>query len=41
MVEAVTETSRRDFLYLATAGFAGVGAAGALVPLIALMNPDA
>jgi ubiquinol-cytochrome c reductase iron-sulfur subunit len=41
MVEAITETTRRDFFYLATAGFAGVGAAVALVPLIAQMNPDA
>jgi len=38
---AVIETTRRDFLYLATAGFAGVGAAAALIPLIAQMNPDA
>jgi ubiquinol-cytochrome c reductase iron-sulfur subunit len=40
MAEAVTETTRRDFLYLATVGFAGVGAAAALVPLISQMNPD-
>jgi hypothetical protein len=25
MVEAITEITGRDFLYLATAGFAGVG----------------
>lgn len=41
MVDAVTETTRRDFLYLATASLAGVGAAAALVPLMAQMNPDA
>ena len=33
--------SRRDFLYIATAGVAAVGAAGTLVPLISQMNPDA
>jgi ubiquinol-cytochrome c reductase iron-sulfur subunit len=41
MDQAVTETTRRDFLYIATAGFAGVGAAAAMIPLIAQMNPDA
>jgi ubiquinol-cytochrome c reductase iron-sulfur subunit len=41
MAQAVAEPTRRDFLYLATAGFAGVGAAAALVPLAAQMNPDA
>ncbi|MGA2892252.1 MAG: ubiquinol-cytochrome c reductase iron-sulfur subunit [Xanthobacteraceae bacterium] len=35
------EASRRDFLYIATATVAGVGAAAALVPLVAQMNPDA
>ena len=33
--------SRRDFLYIATAAMGTVGAAAALVPLIAQMNPDA
>jgi ubiquinol-cytochrome c reductase iron-sulfur subunit len=33
--------SRRDFLYIATATVGAVGAAAALVPLIAQMNPDA
>ena len=33
--------SRRDFLYIATATWAGVGAAAVLVPLITQMNPDA
>ena len=33
--------SRRDFLYIATAAVAGVGAAATLVPLINQMNPDA
>ena len=33
--------SRRDFLYIATATVAGVGAAATLVPLLGQMNPDA
>ena len=33
--------SRRDFLYIATATVAGVGAAATLIPLINQMNPDA
>jgi ubiquinol-cytochrome c reductase iron-sulfur subunit len=33
--------TRRDFLYIATAAWAGVGTAIALVPLIGQMNPDA
>jgi ubiquinol-cytochrome c reductase iron-sulfur subunit len=41
MAEAVAETTRRDFLYVATGAFAGMGAVAALVPLIAQMNPDA
>jgi ubiquinol-cytochrome c reductase iron-sulfur subunit len=35
------EPTRRDFLYVATGAVAAVGAAAALVPLIAQMNPDA
>ena len=35
------ETTRRDFLYIASATVAAVGAAAALVPLIDQMNPDA
>jgi len=35
------EPTRRDFLYIATASVAGIGAAAVLVPLIAQMNPDA
>ena len=35
------EPTRRDFLYLATASVAGVGAAATLWPLIDQMNPDA
>lgn len=35
------EGTRRDFLYIATATVAAVGAAAVLVPLIAQMNPDA
>jgi ubiquinol-cytochrome c reductase iron-sulfur subunit len=33
--------TRRDFLYVATGAVAAAGAAAALVPLIAQMNPDA
>ncbi|MGD0184180.1 MAG: ubiquinol-cytochrome c reductase iron-sulfur subunit [Roseiarcus sp.] len=35
------EPARRDFLFLATAAVAGVGAAATLWPLIDQMNPDA
>lgn len=35
------EHSRRDFLYIATGAVGAIGAAAALVPLIAQMNPDA
>ncbi|MEA2937411.1 MAG: ubiquinol-cytochrome c reductase iron-sulfur subunit [Alphaproteobacteria bacterium] len=35
------EPTRRDFLYIATASMAAVGAAASLVPLVAQMNPDA
>src|SRR5262249_59875013 len=35
------EPTRRDFLYIATGAVATIGAAGALWPLIAQMNPDA
>jgi ubiquinol-cytochrome c reductase iron-sulfur subunit len=35
------EPSRRDFLYIASATVAAVGAAATLVPLIDQMNPDA
>jgi ubiquinol-cytochrome c reductase iron-sulfur subunit len=35
------ETSRRDFLYIATATVGAVGAVASLVPLIGQMNPDA
>ena len=35
------EHTRRDFLYIATGAIGAVGAAAALVPLIAQMNPDA
>lgn len=35
------QPSRRDFLYVATATVAAVGAAAALVPLVDQMNPDA
>jgi len=42
-MEAVAhlEPTRRDFLYIATAAAAAVGAAATLVPLIDQMNPDA
>jgi len=35
------ETTRRDFLFIATATVGAVGAAAALTPLIGQMNPDA
>ncbi|HML08939.1 MAG TPA: ubiquinol-cytochrome c reductase iron-sulfur subunit [Xanthobacteraceae bacterium] len=35
------ESTRRDFLYVATATVAAVGGVAALVPLVAQMNPDA
>jgi ubiquinol-cytochrome c reductase iron-sulfur subunit len=35
------EPSRRDFLYIASATVAAVGAAATLIPLIDQMNPDA
>lgn len=42
MADAITdETSRRDFLYVATAGVAGVGIAMAAWPIIDQMNPSA
>jgi ubiquinol-cytochrome c reductase iron-sulfur subunit len=37
----ISKPTRRDFLYVATAVVGSVGAAAALVPLIAQMNPDA
>jgi len=38
---STAEPTRRDFLYIATASVATVGAAATLWPLIAQMNPDA
>ena len=38
---ASTETTRRNFLYIATATVGAVGAAATLIPLIDQMNPDA
>jgi ubiquinol-cytochrome c reductase iron-sulfur subunit len=35
------EPTRRDFLYIATASVGAVGAAAAVWPLVAQMNPDA
>jgi ubiquinol-cytochrome c reductase iron-sulfur subunit len=35
------ESSRRDFLYIATGSFAAVGAAAVVWPLVDQMNPDA
>jgi ubiquinol-cytochrome c reductase iron-sulfur subunit len=40
-VAATAETTRRDFLYIATATVGAVGAAATLWPLIHQMNPDA
>lgn len=37
----MSEPTRRDFLYIATAAVGAVGAAAALVPLISQMEPDA
>jgi ubiquinol-cytochrome c reductase iron-sulfur subunit len=39
--ETSIEPTRRDFLYIATAGAAAVGAAAVVWPLISQMNPDA
>jgi ubiquinol-cytochrome c reductase iron-sulfur subunit len=38
---ASAETTRRDFLYIATVTVGAVGAAATLIPLIDQMNPDA
>jgi ubiquinol-cytochrome c reductase iron-sulfur subunit len=38
---ASNSTTRRDFLYIATAAFGGIGVAATLVPLVSQMNPDA
>ncbi|MDQ2954647.1 MAG: ubiquinol-cytochrome c reductase iron-sulfur subunit [Pseudomonadota bacterium] len=38
---SAAEPTRRDFLYIATGAVAAVGAAAAIWPLIAQMNPDA
>jgi ubiquinol-cytochrome c reductase iron-sulfur subunit len=35
------EPSRRDFIFVATGAMAAVGAAGAIWPFVAQMNPDA
>jgi ubiquinol-cytochrome c reductase iron-sulfur subunit len=40
-VAPLEETSRRDFLYIATAATAGVGVAATIWPLIDQMTPDA
>lgn len=39
--EATSDTTRRDFLYVATGAVGAVGVAGAVWPLIDQMNPDA
>lgn len=39
--ETHTETTRRDFLYIAAGSVGAVGVAGAVWPLIDQMNPDA
>lgn len=41
MASDIDEPDRRDFLYIATGGFAAVGGAMALWPFIDQMNPDA
>lgn len=40
-IQSTDNSSRRDFLYIATAAVAGVGTAAALWPLIDQMQPDA
>lgn len=35
------KTTRRDFIYIATAAFGAIGAVASIVPLISQMNPDA
>jgi len=40
-VEHSSETTRRDFLYVATGAVGAVGVVGAVWPLINQMNPDA
>jgi len=39
--ETTSDTTRRDFLYIATGAVGAVGVAGAVWPLIDQMNPDA
>src|SRR5215470_6340443 len=39
--ETSIEPTRRDFLYIATSGFAAVGTAAVVWPLISQMSPDA
>jgi ubiquinol-cytochrome c reductase iron-sulfur subunit len=34
-------TTRRDFLYIATGAFAGIGAIASMIPMISQMEPDA
>ncbi|WP_316178422.1 ubiquinol-cytochrome c reductase iron-sulfur subunit [Bradyrhizobium sp. SZCCHNRI1009] len=38
---AATALTRRNFLYVTTGAFAGVGAIASLVPMVAQMDPDA
>jgi ubiquinol-cytochrome c reductase iron-sulfur subunit len=38
---ASDKSTRRDFLYIATAAFGVIGAAASIVPFISQMNPDA
>src|SRR3984957_1097946 len=40
-VTSESHTTRRDFLYIATAAVGAIGAGATLVPLIGQMNPDA
>ncbi|HZC97743.1 MAG TPA: ubiquinol-cytochrome c reductase iron-sulfur subunit [Bradyrhizobium sp.] len=35
------KTTRRDFLYIATAAFGAIGAAASIVPFVSQMDPDA
>ncbi|CCD95737.1 Ubiquinol-cytochrome c reductase iron-sulfur subunit (Rieske iron-sulfur protein) (RISP) [Bradyrhizobium sp. ORS 375] len=39
--DAAASPTRRDFLYVVTAAFAGIGATASLVPMVGQMEPDA
>lgn len=39
--ETASSPTRRDFIYIATGAFAGIGAIATLVPIVSQFNPDA